>query len=498
MPKRKGGTNRRHKVVVDRRVTIVSPTNPARRYVNLPPGPPKRGRDVTVTAEVRPAQAGVTIHWTLEARPANRAGLADGVKAGLLAVGAPGGAVPAATLTSLTDAHGRTQVVLRLSLYGGDEFRAAAGFAANNLTTRSGWLTVWRRLWYQVTRDPVVAIPSLAPMEAAFKRVFVLIDRYGNEVPYIQFWLDGLSTNHYNYYPLQMVQPGASVNLPVPVIGNFNKRTFAPLFAADGGTERQGRKAHVIVVGAQYDLNDEVFSFKGEVTANPCELRMPRAVLNPALDQGLSWFVQGWFKPSAQWGGWRTLAATDVLFPANRGAAATVPSHRPRYIQVQLPLLATDPVPSAAAPYVVSLRLIGANGPYKGESFGAGATMNVCSAEYSNGFPLTVAHEIGHAVNQSPIKDDRKWSAAHPAGFGLPNHPHAYRGRGGQGEHCHSVHNGGVDEPGVLIKTGLMTWEYDGSSGTCIMFHKSHAGCRGEFCSVCEPYLRAEPMTQLT
>jgi hypothetical protein len=396
----------------------------------------------------------------------------------------------------MTAANGRATIVLRLSKYGGDRFRVTARLDGTELRATSPWVTVWRRLWYQLTHDPVLNVPTLDPVHDAYDQVYAEINR-DNEVQYNQAWLDARSAGTNNYYPRQMVQPGAGANPMVPVIGTHNQGQFAGRFVADAGTEREDVKAHVVAIGAQYDRNDDVFDFQRAVDASPCDLRMPRSVLSPTIGkrgwvQALNWFVGGWFKLSTASGGflgvggaWRPLAATDIQFPPTRGAGQDR-SVRPVYLRVTLPLGPTDPVPAPGTTYDILLRLIGADGPYMGVSFGRGGTANVCSPEY-NWFANTVSHEIGHAVNMTPV--DRDENGTHPAGFGLADpHPRAYRGRGGQGPHCHSV----GDNPGVLVNG-----EYDGNSGTCIMFHKAHVNCSGQFCTICQPYLRAEPMTRL-
>src|SRR5262245_28008691 len=101
-----------------------------------------------------------------------------------------------------------------------------------------------------------------------------------------------------------MVAPGDATNPVVPDVGTHNQDAFANLFVA-GVNEKQDRMAHVIVIGAQYDPiapranQDPSFTFRGDVVASPCELVMPRAVLNPSL-RNPSWFVRGSFKLRSQ------------------------------------------------------------------------------------------------------------------------------------------------------------------------------------------------------
>jgi len=502
MTRRGGGTGGRHRTTIKRTVRIVTPDQSDWQYINLRAGRARNGRLATITAQLTPAKAGTTIHWELEEGPNNRPGLSNANKGGLIQVTDGPDTDPDDDAQSTTDGTGRARIVLKLSRYGGDRFKVHAGLQSDDMTTESGWLTVWRKLWYQLTRDPVINVPSLDSVKRAYRRVFVDLARAGSPVDYDQNWLDGVSPGTNNYYPLRMVQPGAAANSMVPVVGTHSQNEFRAHFAAETDAVREGRKAHVVVIGAQYDRDDSVFDFRQTISASPCELMMPRAVLSPTIGKrgyiyALDWFVAGWFKLSTASGGflgigseWRALAATDIQLLDNRGAGQDR-RDRPKYLQVTLPLLHTDPAPSPVNTYDVWLRLIGVDGPYMGVSFGAGSTANVCSAEYANMYPNTVAHEIGHAVNMTPV--DRGENPTHPAGFGLAQHAHAYQGKGGQGPHCHSVNNGAGDQPGVLQPNG----EYLGNSGTCIMFHKSHPGCLGVFCAVCEPYLRAEAMTSL-
>lgn len=493
------GTGRAHVINTPTSIAITTPVGPAEQYVNLPGNIAGGGRDVVVRAEVLPAGDNIRVDWQIDAGANNRPNLGNAVKGGLVPGRSAANVVPADTLRTTTDGDGRTEILLRLSRWGGDSFRVRATESSGGTVAHSAWMTVWRKIWYQLTEDPILNLPPLLPTTAAYANVFIRLEAAAAAaVTYDQGWLDGHAVGYNNYYPRQMVQPGAAANPNIPVVGRHNQEWFKDLFVAVG-PERQRRQAHVIAIGAQYHPDDNVFEFSGEMTANPAELRMPKSVLSPALDQAVQWFVEGWYRPKALLPGeWQPLVAGDIAFPADRGVGQDR-LVRPRYIQVTLPLPQTDPPPSAGNPYEVKLRLIGAEGPYMGVSFrNGGTTANVYTPDYPF-FPMTVAHEIGHAARQAPIKDGIVWSSRHPDGFRLPKHPHAYYERGGQGPHCSSVWDAvnAVNNPGALVWTGWLTREYAGTSGTCIMFHKVHGGCRGDFCTVCHDYFRAETLEAL-
>jgi hypothetical protein len=488
-------------------VRVLTPTADRKQFINIPMNFAQQneqyGRCVTITAELLPQRKGATVYWELHAQADNRQKLGDKVKGGLLQVGASQDTTPTDVATSQTDDKGLARIVLKLSAYGGDSFRVRAGVQAKQMTTESGWIEVWRKLWFQLTRDPVVAIPSLDPTKEAYSDVYMELEQEGPEVHYDQAWLDKKAAGTNNYYPLQMVQPGAANNASVPVVGAHNREHFKSLFVDNTGTPSEKRKVHLVVIGALYNRNDATFEVEQQVTSSPCELVLEKAVLSPSIGKkeyvvmDLDWFVAGWFKLSSASGGvfgraWRPLAKADIQLLPGRGANENR-TVRPRCLQVNLPLQPGDPLPSAGTPYDVMLRLVGAVGPFGGVSFGAGSTCLVCSKEVEDAFPFTVAHEFAHELNMVPIDEAEKES--HPNGFGLPKHAHAYRAKGGIGPHCHSVRDdSGIEQPGVLLNAGTPNAEYARDTGTCIMFHQASAASLGEFCMVCEPYLRAAPI----
>jgi hypothetical protein len=142
-----GGTSSGGKTVVVRRTTCIIEALPSadrKQYVNLDfdATKPELGRDVTINAKVWPKRQGVEVYWFIgepTANPLNRTGLPPAKKAQLT------------NTMTVTNANGIAEVTLRLSLYGGDKFRVGAALSPVETPEKyTGWLEVWRKLWYEV------------------------------------------------------------------------------------------------------------------------------------------------------------------------------------------------------------------------------------------------------------------------------------------------------------------------------------------------------------
>lgn len=133
-------------------ISRVEPARDRRWYVNLPQSDSGHaGRHVTLRARLTPPAAGTTVHFTLERGDDNKADLPTANRGGLVPTAASTAAV-ADTLEVQTDSSGVATCALRLSTYGGDRFRVSAGLAAEcgEDDPKTGWVTVWRRLQYEV------------------------------------------------------------------------------------------------------------------------------------------------------------------------------------------------------------------------------------------------------------------------------------------------------------------------------------------------------------
>lgn len=154
----------------------VLPSKNYRQYVNMAQGanPTHHGRNIIITAEVKPKKQGITVYWTLEEpRPpktSNRAGLAADKRAKL------------SSSSSSTEADGIAEVTLTPSVYGGDRFRVGASLLSGKRPKKhSGWFRVYQKLYYDIaemkTKDGTskYALPVALQnrIKAGFKKAFI-------------------------------------------------------------------------------------------------------------------------------------------------------------------------------------------------------------------------------------------------------------------------------------------------------------------------------------
>lgn len=108
------------------------------QFVNLPAHfeAPYSGRRVTLRGHVQPRTANVTVQFTVHADGGNHATAGN---ATLVAVSA------------ITDHNGDAQAQVDLTEFGGARYRVGGKTATMPLAALSGWITVWRKIYYQIT-----------------------------------------------------------------------------------------------------------------------------------------------------------------------------------------------------------------------------------------------------------------------------------------------------------------------------------------------------------
>lgn len=112
------------------------------QYVNLPAAwdPPHNGREVELVGHIEPRAAGKTVTFNVVPDPTNEPDV----------VSATTDATLAAT-TATTDAHGVAKVKITLPWYGGAKFKVGGKTQWMPDPALSGKLTVWRKVFYQIT-----------------------------------------------------------------------------------------------------------------------------------------------------------------------------------------------------------------------------------------------------------------------------------------------------------------------------------------------------------
>lgn len=362
------------------------------------------------------------------------------------------------------------------SQFGGDEFNLFAqadekdaGAPSGTITRIAGYQT-WRKIWYQRTRATGFAPPAMEVSEAAYKKVFAVLEMDND----LEFKKEEVPVN--TFYPEWQAKVGGGDTL-VAIIGAHNRSHFYGLFAVKA---ERPVKAHLIVCEYQWDPAGETplqtFSLNkkesDELTVTG--VTWNSAVVSPALSGDL--LVSGTWESEApaghvDYGKTGALTEANILINKPRGNLAG--------FKIKLPDTAPDPTVKNVR---VKLKLRYAK-YWGGESNGYQIIVTYKGNKAS--YDMCVSHELGHSVFQVPRNgtQDKKPES-------LPNHPKFYTdNRGGQGPHC------------SFEATSVADASYpDGrfSGGSCIMYHQLNpSGCKQVFCEHCVPYLQLQDITEL-
>jgi hypothetical protein len=113
-------------------------TTARKQYVNLPAGwdPPNNGKRIELVGHIEPRKPNKTVTFTLVPHPDNEPDIT---------------ASTLATLTATTDALGVARVNLDVSHYGGSRWKVEGKTASQAAPATTGDITVWRKVFYQVT-----------------------------------------------------------------------------------------------------------------------------------------------------------------------------------------------------------------------------------------------------------------------------------------------------------------------------------------------------------
>lgn len=148
-------------------------TSNREQYVNLPAGwdPPNNGRTVRLVGHVEPRLSGIAVTFNVAANSGNDPG------------------TPAATLaatTATTDENGVATAEMSLPVYGGAKFSVGGRTEHMGAPAISGELTVWRKVFYQVTKMTNSPAPEnlsfaapgdmISALQGAFDPVFFKVE----------------------------------------------------------------------------------------------------------------------------------------------------------------------------------------------------------------------------------------------------------------------------------------------------------------------------------
>jgi hypothetical protein len=329
-------------------------------------------------------------------------------------------------------------------------------------------------------------------------------------------------------YPRWMINQGSQSAKKVPVIGEHNKHEMAR--ATWNKEDDKPLKLNVLMCEAQYDparsglIEDVVIDAIDANHVGTAYFYSDKKLVKPALEGGRlalsgTWKVErsvgakilNFFPKLFGGGGVEEGTISDdmiVVEKARNNAASFNAWARRSLFRIKLP--ASVKLGSGTKVVATGLKLAGADS-YAGEQFEStidGAARACVLAVYDGdnaGFGNTLSHEIGHAVQQTPSKVNitgLPWPHAKPPP-GLPDHPNYYCGAG-----CHCFH----DYQSISAETGdealtnaqkITKYRDDRSKakhfneGSCVMYHRVSSRCSGNFCSDCEPYLRAQDMSSM-
>ena len=482
-----------------------------KQFINLNKdleGQPKRhpelGREITFRARIRQKDglkdklAGVKVNFshsrTDGPNRSNPAAPSPGVWTGAALTGDQkegfNRANGDATTTGQTDSQGWTGVVsFHVSVFGGDRFEIKAELAPGTpgaqgsapIKTKAQYV-VWRKFWYQLTHATGYNPPQPTSAEQAYTEVFGGMTKANVKT----FSKTDLPANLQDRTFLKeyMVKQGGADG-DVAAIGAHNKEEFAKMLTSEPD---HPLKAHLIV--CEYQCDPAAPSALGifSLTANGQAITLTKGsggsiVSKPALKAGANLVVVGeWATVQTPWtkGG----DITDANIEIDSGRASTLS------LKINLP--AGAPAPSDATKVYVKLQ-VQTCASYLGESFGKGQILCVyrpSAAAGSQGSEVdyndTVAHELGHMWNQTPVPAKQPNS--------MNDHPLQYVGHGGQGPHCRH---------GATVAAGAVNWQDktqetpSPKAGDCIMYHSFSRACSHKFCVTCTPYLQLQDMSSM-
>jgi hypothetical protein len=430
--------------------------DPHKQFVNLLSNGSDNGNELKVEVSVKNASDNLPVFWRLSAHSDNskRSDKTIGLKDP--ATGSSSN-VNSGVAKISTKTKGETaEAVVCCGVAGGDSFDLEVGLQDDVWLSKIK-IENWRKLWYQVTRPDTLSVPALSYAITAYKKVFIeLIQADGKQ-------FSKSTVPDRTYYKEWMLQKGGSDN-NVAVIGSHNKEHFFNYYVPE---KDKPVKAHLVICQHQWD--------EGDIT-RPLVIIMSNNISDP-----ISTFKTIFSPPLAGnlvlAGMWSSNAPSGHPDYGKRGHIVDeniiVEKNRPslQHIRIKLPegVISPDKINTVT----VKLILRGVNGPYLGESSGNNMLI-VYDPKNVRDFNNTISHEIGHAVNQTPLPGKQAPS--------LPNHPRQYTGHGGIGSHCNTA-------KGQIA--GKLNIEKEYSSGICVMFHAGDDSCINEFCNICASYVKA-------
>lgn len=394
----------------------------------------------------------------------------------------PNGSKP--HLSALTDVDGCAEVELTLPRAGGDVFFAGAYISDEPYFTQyvhddathgvkkpalSKKLTVWRKLYYQLSHRNTLVIPARGDFHNAMREVFIEPVEHVHD--YDPTTIGGLTTH--KRWMIQSETDGTlTANDDIVVVGDHNKHRFRGLFTAHVSKRP---RCHVIVIDAQWDPMDESsthvasYDFDGlsKTVTGKNDGGQKLGIFKPTLNgnnvvKSGEWSWDGHEGP---------IDDSMITIPPGRSKESKYTITLPAVCPASCPCGApgTAIAPDASDPASVDIEIRGADGPFSGESGSAATPHILAEVDNSNAFNDTLAHELGHMFSQvNTAREGTTWAP----------HPNKYEDRGGQGSHCKQD---AIEDPTEQDDNGDNVY----TDGTCIMFHEGSSTHSMRFCENC-------------
>jgi Ni/Co efflux regulator RcnB len=449
-------------------------------YINFKQDPD--GRKVTIGAKINPALKDVTIHLMLAPDEHNLKQPNWGVD---LPATWKWKDVDAALkhkdkndrkdllhLSAKTDDQGLAKKELVLSRFGGDKFWPAAYIDQDPHLAKyveehadlkkkepvfaAKEITVWRKVWYQVTRANDHSVPDAAGSRDAYDRAKVEF------VATAEVTIDPAAAPPQTYYKQWMLRPGQG-DVNRLILGKHNKDAFFAKLRVD---EAEKPKSHIVVcfevcdpkgtTGIQGPFEITGFEDLANRRSGPFTMALgyKEAIVDPPLDGNP-------LLNSSRWANHND-TASGTLDPG----AIVVESTRSGVGEFKVKLPAAAPVPTPARPVRVWVDLRKADGPWMGTAYGEHVMVRFKPGdEPDSNFVDTVTHEIGHSLGQVYVDNVP----------GVPPHPNLDPEQQ-NGNHC----------------------LYDFPANTCMMYKSGPTPTDlHRFCDTCHPYLLLRDMVTL-
>lgn len=536
------------------------------QWVNLPvdPGAPERGSRVTlrVVGDQREAvkagdKAFVKVVWPPADQRSKRTEPARELVGGAAKPWTQGDDEKGLELTFGADG-GEVSFELELGRAGGDQVTVHVG-CTDRCEDAKLVITNRRKVWYQTTRMAHQALVDLHEGEATARAwldaVAVELEAEEDVVWDDAPALDGPAKERgLARVPAAWFEAGAAGERAI--VGSHNWEWFKKKFLRrNGALGVHLVVADAIVWGTQWDGStafSQAFSIEWppEVDADTGQPTLERFVFLPnrerfevfpqALhDGGLTLRGATWSTPNRRSVPRRFRNRSGPIDPAwvrvdrhagrdvDEGGGGAVRSDGVKGAWITFP---PESEPGQVLAAGVTLRVRGRLHP--GQVGRAGSTQGfqiVTTAVPDPGLAsFIIAHELGHNMRQSPVRDTGATAAENrrfylPPGLEFADHPHGYRGKGHQGPHC----NFGLNDAGA---THIRNVKPDGSEeflpingaaadqddyprlrkqeggeyvrvgGLCLMYGGARPKIAEEtvgFCEHCAPYARANALDDM-